>query len=141
MALFFNKIDAKGRIFIPAKAKTGMGEVMHVMISRDKQFLCVYNEARFQQICDSFDDLEMTEEMRAAQRAFLGKQQECELDSQGRISINSSLWDKIGALPQTEVAIYTYRDKLEICTKVHFEEEEAKIADMDFEALSNVKGL
>ncbi len=142
MALSVNKIDAKGRIFIPSKAREAMGEVMHVMISRDRDFLCVYNEARYQRVCDSFDDEEeMTAEKRRALRAFLGASQECELDSQGRISISSVLWKKIGAEPQTEVYIYQYRDKLEICTKATYEAEQALLEEMDFEGLNNVKGL
>ncbi|MBO4687744.1 MAG: hypothetical protein J5636_04460 [Clostridiales bacterium] len=142
MAQFFNKIDAKGRIFIPSKAKEGMGEVMHVMISRDRNFLCVYNEARFQKICDQFDDDEdMDHDKRLALRAFVGSSQECEMDSQGRICINSTLWNWIGAKPQSEVCIYQYRDKLEICTKEYSDAEQAMIANMNFEALNHVKGL
>ena len=144
MACFFNKIDAKGRIFIPSKAKVGMGERMYVTISRDPNYLVVYNEARFQRVCDEFDkkEIENIAQMRA-KRIIVGGALECEPDSQGRITISSKLWDRIGAKPSSEICIVQYRDMLEICTKEFYESPEGDdmMGTISFEDCYGISGL
>ncbi|MBO4473827.1 MAG: hypothetical protein J5750_02820, partial [Clostridiales bacterium] len=142
---FINKIDAKGRIFIPSKAKEGMGERMFVTISPEKDFLCVYNVERFQRLSQSFDkSKKMSKETkRKARRLFIGGALECEPDAQGRITISSNLWNHIGAKPTTEVCIYQYADMLEICTKEHYDNVESNVdlGDLDLDDFEELDGL
>lgn len=127
MARFMNKIDAKGRIFVPAKVRDKIGPRMYVTPSQDKNYLSVYSEERFERICDQFEKVPMTTpEIRRARRAIIGEALECEIDGQGRISISSELWDRIGAKPTEEICIYQLRDMLEICTKAYYEDEREK---------------
>lgn len=124
MARFMNKIDAKGRIFVPAKVRDKIGPRMYVTPSQDKMFLSVYSEPRFEHICDQFEKIPMTTPaLRRARREIIGEALECEIDGQGRISISSELWDRIGAKPTEEICIYQHRDMLEICTKATYEME------------------
>ncbi len=143
MARFMNKIDAKGRFFVPAKARDKMGPRMFVTVNQDKNYLSVYSEARFQEIVDSFNAQPMTTpEIRNARRAILGEALECELDSQGRISVTSELWERIGAKPSTEICIYQYADMLEICTSTYYESSKGDEAATSFSLQGyDIRGL
>lgn len=143
MARFMNKIDAKGRFFVPAKARDGLGPRMFVTVNQDRNFLSVYSEARFQNIVDSFNSQSMTTvEIRNARRAILGEALECEMDAQGRISVTAELWDRIGAKPSTEICIYQYSDMLEICTAACYESSKGDEAANGFDLQGyDIKGL
>ena len=49
MARFINKMDAKGRIFIPAKLRDQIGSPMFVTLNQDKGYLSIYGEDHFQE--------------------------------------------------------------------------------------------
>ncbi len=87
---FQHTIDAKGRLFVPAKFREELGDRFVVTKGLDN-CLFVYSK-------ENWDTLE--EKIRALplskanlQRFFLSSAIECELDSQGRILIPQSLRD------------------------------------------------
>ena len=137
MARFINKMDAKGRIFIPAKIRDQIGSPMFVTLNQDKGYLSVYSKPRFEDIVDQFAKIPMTNpKIRHARRQLIGEALECELDGQGRISVSSELWGRIGAVPSDEICIYQMgKDALEICTKKYYdaqnEEAEQESIDLD----------
>ncbi|HPE38202.1 MAG TPA: hypothetical protein PK567_01775 [Bacillota bacterium] len=145
MARYTNKIDAKGRIFVPAKVRDKLGSCVHITISLDSGYLSVYAQERFEHIYDQLTAMNgMDEKARKATRLILGNEMECELDAQGRITISSELWESIGAKPADMVCIYHMGDKLDICTKAFFEseskEELSEIRSLDLSEF-NVTGL
>ena len=123
MALFVNKMDAKGRIFIPAKLRDQIGSPMFVTLNQDKGYLSIYGNDHFQGIVEQFSKIPMTNpKIRHARRQIIGEALECELDSQGRISVSSELWNRIGAVPSDEICIYQIeKDSLELCTKKFYD--------------------
>ena len=137
MARFINKMDAKGRIFIPAKLRDQIGSPMFVTLNQDKGYLSIYGEDHFQGIVEQFSKIPMTNpKIRHARRQIIGEALECELDSQGRISVSSELWNRIDAVPSDEICIYQIEsDMLEICTKRYYdaqnEEAEQESIDLD----------
>ncbi len=140
MALFFNKIDAKGRIFVPAKVRDKLGKRVYVAPNPQRNYLSVYSEARFEKLNAEFESLPMTSaKVRKARRMILGEALECETDGQGRISVSAELWDRIGALPTMEIAIYQIGDMMEICTKDFYDEE--KILDKENGEEIDLEGL
>ena len=60
MARFINKMDAKGRIFIPAKLRDQIGSPMFVTLNQDKGYLSIYSNDRFQGIVEQFSKIPMT---------------------------------------------------------------------------------
>lgn len=120
-----------------------MGPRMFVTINQDKNYLSVYSESRFQEIVDSFNNQSMTTvQIRNARRAILGEALECELDSQGRISVTAELWDRIGAKPSTEICIYQYSNMLEICTAAYYESTKDDEASNSFDLEGyDIRGL
>ncbi len=123
MARFINKMDAKGRIFIPAKLRDQIGSPMFVTLNQDKGYLSIYSHDRFQGIVEQFSKIPMTNpKIRHARRQIIGEALECDMDGQGRISVSSELWNRIGAAPSDEICIYQIeKDVLEICTKKYYD--------------------
>ena len=118
MARYTNKIDSKGRVFVPSKLRDSMGKSIVVTLSLDSGYLSV-------------------------SRLIIGEALVCDLDSQGRISISSELWEHIGAEPAEEISIIDLGDKLDICSKSFYEkkkEELSSVLDLDLTGY-NVTGL
>lgn len=144
MARFTNKIDAKGRFFLPAKLRESMGGRIVVTLSLDKGYLSAYTEERFQSIRRQFEALNsMDSQVRRVMRLIVGEALSCELDSQGRVSVSSELWEHIGAEPSGEISIIDLGDKLDICSKTFYDakkEELSSVMDLDLTEY-NVTGL
>ena len=122
MARDIKKIDAKGWFFIPSKLKNKFGDGLVATISLDQGYLCVYTVADFEKIKDQFrKNNSMDPVIRTLARALIGESLELVPDSQGRVSLTSELWEKIGAKPGDEICVIDVLDKIEICTKDFYE--------------------
>ncbi len=85
-------IDAKGRLFIPARLKEELGEVFYVALPmEDKTYLAAYTADTWQSILDKVNALPFS--MQGDMRRFFGNAARCELDAQGRVLIPQSLRD------------------------------------------------
>ena len=74
MARFTNKVDVKGRVFIPAKLREILGRNVAVTLSLDSGYLSVYTDARFRRIAKQFEDLNQHGcEGSSRQRLIVGK--------------------------------------------------------------------
>ena len=126
MAKHLKKIDAKGRVFIPAKLRDGLGGNVVVAPSIDANFLTVYTPKRFYHVRDQFSQMNsMDVNLRRLYRRLIGESLPCELDSQGRIAVSAELWDRIEALPGDELCILDYGDKLDICKNSYYTAEDS----------------
>ncbi|NLO47317.1 MAG: division/cell wall cluster transcriptional repressor MraZ [Clostridiales bacterium] len=83
-----HSIDAKGRLFIPAKLREELGDVCYVTISMDR-CLFVYSESSWKAFCDKFDALPMSQSRKM--RVMFANTSKCELDAQGRVLIPQKL--------------------------------------------------
>ena len=131
MARDIKKIDGKGRFIIPAKLKNKFGDGLVATISLDPGYLCLYTVADFEKIKDQFrKNNSMDPVIRALARALIGESLELVPDSQGRISLTSELWEKIGAKPGDEICVTDVLDKIEICTKNFYEGNRVDISEL-----------
>ena len=83
-----HNIDAKGRLFIPAKFREELGETFYVTIGLDG-CLAVYSDEKWADLTEKFDALPISKARRM--RTLFANAAKCELDSQGRIVIPQKL--------------------------------------------------
>ena len=88
-----HNIDAKGRLFIPAKFREELGEAFYVAIGLDG-CLSVYADSKWAELRAKADALPLTQSRRM--RALFAKAAKCEPDSQGRILIPANLREYAG---------------------------------------------
>ena len=83
-----HNIDAKGRLFIPAKYREELGDTFYVTIGLDG-CLSVYSDAKWSDLTAKFDALPISQARKM--RALFANAAKCEPDSQGRILIPAKL--------------------------------------------------
>ena len=83
-------LDAKGRLFIPAKLREGLGEVFYVTISMD-ECLSAYSLENWAAFQEKYNELPMSKARRM--RPIFANAARCELDGQGRILLPQKLRD------------------------------------------------
>lgn len=87
---FKHTLDAKGRIFIPAKFRTDLGQT--VMISRGfGKYLTVYSVEEWKIFTSKLEKLGQGKQARDLQRYVSMNCKQAELDGQGRINVDASL--------------------------------------------------
>lgn len=144
MARYTHTIDAKGRVFIPARLRDSLGPSLVVTLSLDDGYLSAYTPEQFAKIRDQISQLSGTDPaVRMLKRAIIGEAMICDLDSQGRISVSDELWSQIAVQRGEEICFIDMFDKLEICSKVFYQnqrKEQGSLADVDLTRF-DVKGL
>ncbi|MBB5182916.1 division/cell wall cluster transcriptional repressor MraZ [Catenisphaera adipataccumulans] len=122
MGEYSHNIDRKGRLIMPAKFREELGE--HVVVTRGLDgCLYVYTSEQWQSVFQKLAALPTTNKnARWYQRMVLSKAAECEMDSQGRILIPSSLISLAGL--EKECLIIGMANHLEIWAKARWEEME-----------------
>ena len=83
-----HNIDAKGRLFIPAKFREDLGETFYVTIGLDG-CLSVYSDSKWADLTEKFDALPISQARRM--RTLFANAAKCEPDAQGRILIPTKL--------------------------------------------------
>ena len=86
-------LDAKGRLFIPAKLREKLGGDFYVTISMD-ECRSAYSLETWQGIQDKFDSLPLSKARKV--RPLFANACRCELDGQGRILLPQKLRDFAG---------------------------------------------
>lgn len=115
-------IDAKGRLFIPAKLREELGEVFYLTIGMDS-CLSIYSEQSWNGFTEKFESLPYTKTK--AMRTLFANAAKCELDTQGRILIPSKLRKYAGL--KKDVVVIGVSTRAEIWDAEHWhalEEEE-----------------
>lgn len=91
MGEYHHNIDEKGRLIIPAKFRSELGNNFIVTRGLEK-CLYVYSEAEWNTIVAKLKTLPFTKkDVRIFVRSFFSGATECEFDRQGRINITSPL--------------------------------------------------
>lgn len=144
MARFTHTVDAKGRVFVPARLRESLGSSLIVTLSLDDGYLSAYTPENFRIIRDQINQLSGTDPaVRRLKREILGEAMACELDGQGRISVSDELWSHIKVRPGEEVCFIDMFDKLEICSKGFYlqqKEEQGSLSGVDLSRF-DVKGI
>lgn len=141
MGEYGHNIDRKGRLIMPAKFREELGE--HVVVTRGLDgCLYVYTAEEWEKVYMRLASLPTTrKDARMYKRMVLSKATECEMDSQGRILIPSSL-TSVAALKK-ECLIIGMADHLEIWSKERWdsmEEEQSDNFEEMAEQLSDIMG-
>ena len=90
---FCHNLDAKGRLFIPARLREELGDVFYVTLSMEK-CLSAYNAASWQDFSDKVNAMPYVKQRKM--RPLFACAAKCELDAQGRILIPQNLRDFAG---------------------------------------------
>jgi len=88
-----HSLDAKGRLFIPARMREELGEVFYLTISPDK-CLSAYNAVHWQNLCDKVNSMPFVKQRKM--RPLFAHATRCELDAQGRVLIPANLREFAG---------------------------------------------
>ena len=102
----------------------------------------LYSE-QFNSMHEQISNLSGTDQIFMLKRAIIGEAIECQIDSQGRISLTDNLWKWIGVDPGEEICFIDMYDKVDICSKEFYEKSMADISslsDLDLTRF-NVQGL
>lgn len=132
MGEYHHNIDEKGRLIIPAKFRTELGE--HFIVTRGlEKCLYVYSESEWNNIVSKIKTLPFTKkDVRTFVRSFFSGATECEFDRQGRINITSPLVSYADIAK--ECVVIGANDRIEIWSKNgwdnFFLENEDKIEDI-----------
>lgn len=119
MGEFHHNIDDKGRLIIPSKFRSELGERFIITKGLDK-CLFVYSMNEWNKIIDKLSNLQFTKKnVRAFERAFIGGASTIEFDRQGRINITSPLVHYANI--SKECVIIGVNERLEIWSKEEFE--------------------
>lgn len=144
MARYTHTIDAKGRVFVPARLREDVGRTLVITLNIDDGYLSGYSPERFADIRRQLEQLSGTDPAaRRLRRAIIGEAMACELDAQGRITVSMELWSHIGVVPGDEICFIDLYDKIEICSRKFFEAqqaEEGSLASVDLSRF-DVRGL
>ena len=119
MGEFHHNIDDKGRLIIPSKFRSELGERFIITKGLDK-CLFVYSLNEWNKIISKVSKLQFTKKnVRAFERAFIGGASTIEFDRQGRINITSPLVHYANI--SKECVIIGVNERLEIWSKENFE--------------------
>ncbi|MDD6501912.1 MAG: division/cell wall cluster transcriptional repressor MraZ [Oscillospiraceae bacterium] len=88
-----HSLDAKGRLFIPARMREELGDVFYLTISPDK-CLSAYSAEHWQELCDKVNAMPFVKQRKM--RPLFAHATRCELDAQGRVLIPQNLRDFAG---------------------------------------------
>jgi len=142
MARDIKKVDAKGRFFVPSKVKPLLGTEVVVTNSLDKGYLCVYTASDFEEIKEQLSNLNSVKQgVRVMKRVIIGEAVETNIDSQGRLTVTPELWDRIGANKGDEICVFDVGNKLEICTRAFYDNQELDLSALEIPEDCIVSGL
>ena len=88
-----HSIDAKGRLFIPARLREELGETFHVTLSMEK-CLSAYSNESWDRFMEKIKAMPKAKQIKM--RPLFSHAIKCELDSQGRILLTQALRDFAG---------------------------------------------
>ena len=104
-----HSIDAKGRLFIPAKLREELGDTFYVTMGMDG-CLSVYSDASWAKFTEKFESLPYTKTK--SMRALFANAAKCEPDAQGRILIPAKL--RASAALEKDVVVIGVSNRAEI---------------------------
>ena len=104
-----HSIDAKGRLFIPAKLREELGVTFYLAMGVD-ECLAIYPQETWNRFTEKIASLPMSQS--AAMRPLFANASKCELDSQGRIVIPQKLRKYAGL--EKDAVIIGVNDRAEI---------------------------
>ena len=121
---YAHTIDAKGRLFIPARLREELGQTFHVTVGMD-HCLSIYSDESWAAFTDKVRSLPYSKAK--ALRPLFANAVDCEPDGQGRILIPAKLREYADL--QKEVVVIGSFDRAEIWNAERWAREEAMAFD------------
>ncbi|HHT17298.1 MAG TPA: division/cell wall cluster transcriptional repressor MraZ [Papillibacter sp.] len=118
--IYEHSIDAKGRLFIPAKLRQDLGETFYITISSEP-CLSAYSSEVWEKMKERVSAMSRLEQKKA--RPIFAHAARCELDAQGRILLPQRLRDF--AKLTKDVSIVGIGTSVEIWDKAAWDEIDA----------------
>lgn len=91
--IYQHSLDAKGRIFIPARLRDELGEVFYVTLSMEK-CLSAYSSESWDRFMEKIKAMPKAKQIKM--RPLFSHAAKCEMDAQGRILLPQALRDFAG---------------------------------------------
>ncbi len=115
MGEHYHSLDEKGRLIMPAKLRSGLGDKFVATKGLDR-CLFVYTLSEWSVLEQNLKNLPFTRgDFRAFSRLFFSGAAECEFDKQGRVLIPQSLREYAGI--EKDVAVIGVSNRVEIWSK------------------------
>ena len=95
-----HNLDAKGRLFIPARLREELGDTFYVTVSAEK-CLTAYSAESWRNISDKAKAMPFVKQRKL--RPLFAYAAKCELDAQGRILLPQNLRDYAGLVKNVTV--------------------------------------
>ena len=95
-----HSLDAKGRLFIPARLREELGDAFFVTLSPEK-CLSAYSNEGWDKILDKVGQMSKIDQKKA--RFLFSHAAKCDLDGQGRILLPQALREKVGLIKSVTV--------------------------------------
>ena len=134
-----HSIDAKGRLFIPAKLREELGDTFYVTISATDRCLTVYSEAGWDKLTEQFESLPYSK-ARKVIRLIFANAAKCEPDAQGRILLPQKLRDYADLKKEVVVAGLATRAEIWNAEKWTAQESE-ELASGDLRSIAEQLGM
>ena len=131
-----HNIDAKGRLFIPAKLREELGSTFHVTIGEDG-CLAVFSDKGWANFMNKVGQLPYSKAKQL--RRVFAYAADCEPDGQGRILLPATLRDKVQL--EKEVVITGSFDRVEIWPAQRWDALEAEEDEKPLEQIMEELGL
>ena len=134
---YAHTIDAKGRLFIPAKLREELGSTFHVTVGQN-HCLSVYSDESWAAFMDKLRTMNYSEVKRL--RTMFALTADCEPDGQGRILLPAKLREYAGL--EKDVVVIGSFDRVEIWNAQRWAELESAALDTgDLEKAMEELGL
>ncbi len=120
---FSRKIDAKGRLSLPADFRKELSEDLRITLSIDKSCLYIFETEDFNKWVASLFDAQggfnVGNAMMVRQKTVLNSRaSKCEIDNVGRIKISASFREAVGL--DKDVVVIGNGDRIEIWDEEHW---------------------
>jgi MraZ protein len=121
---FDQTLDAKNRLNVPAKLRPAFGDGLVLMKSHDADCIAIFTPEGFDSFSDKFLPRlnPMSPEYQKLTRFLAGSSFDMELDSGGRVTLNSVLLAHAGI--EKDVVLIGAHDRLELWSRERWEQQE-----------------
>ena len=134
--IYEHNMDAKGRLFIPAKLREDLGANAYLSIGKSG-CLAIYTQESWEKLTQRYDEAEGAD--KTALRPIFAYSSKCEPDSQGRIVIPQVLREF--AKLEKEVVVTGANDKAEIWRESKWQEMYGTPVEEDITSMLEKLGL
>ncbi|MDE6470468.1 MAG: hypothetical protein K2L19_05555 [Eubacterium sp.] len=135
-----HKIDAKGRISIPANMRTALGQ--EFIVSRGvNKCLALYPMEVWNEMINEILSKVNQKKRRALELHFSANAEKMSLDGQGRLMLNPDLRAQVELLDESQAEIFGNNKKIEIWNCALFRKELESVEDVEIEDILDEYGI